>query len=111
MAVSSIFLSKTFDNGTICASEQSVIVVDAVYDALQLEFIKRGAYFLNAEEREKVRQVILTDGRLNASIVQYGLRSNPHTRRSPSHPPGCRGTLRAFFSPFFKGCAREIGLK
>ena len=69
MAVSSILVSKTFDNGTICASEQSVIVVDAVYDAVQLEFIKRGAYFLNAEEREKVRQVILNDGRLNAEIV------------------------------------------
>ena len=53
MAVSSILLSKTFDSGRICASEQSVVVVDEVYDAVQLEFIKRGAYFLNAEEREQ----------------------------------------------------------
>jgi len=69
MAVSSILLSKTFDNGTICASEQSVIVVDAVYETVREEFIKRGAYFLNSEERDQVRQVILTDGRLNAEIV------------------------------------------
>jgi len=69
MAVSSIILSKTFDNGTICASEQSVVVVDAIYDAVREEFIKRGAYFLNEQERDQVRQVILTDGRLNAAIV------------------------------------------
>lgn len=69
MAVSSIILSKTFDNGTICASEQSVIVVDAVYEVVREEFIKRGAYFLNSEERDQVRKVILTDGRLNAEIV------------------------------------------
>lgn len=69
MAVSSIILSKTFDNGTICASEQSVVVVDAVYESVRQEFIKRGAYFLNAEERDRVRQVILTDGHLNPKIV------------------------------------------
>ncbi len=69
MAVSSIILSKTFDNGTICASEQSVVVVDAIYDAVREEFIKRGAYFLNEQERDQVRQVILTEGRLNAAIV------------------------------------------
>ena len=69
MAVSSIILSKTFDNGTICASEQSVVVVDAVYEAVREEFIKRGAYFLNAEDRDKVRRVILNDGRLNVAIV------------------------------------------
>lgn len=69
MAVSSIILSKTFDNGTICASEQSVVVVDAVYESVRQEFIKRGAYFLNAEERDRVRQVILTDGHLNPAIV------------------------------------------
>jgi acetaldehyde dehydrogenase/alcohol dehydrogenase len=69
MAVSSIIISKTFDNGTICASEQSVVVVDAIYDAVREEFIKRGAYFLNEQERDQVRQVILTDGRLNAAIV------------------------------------------
>ncbi len=69
MAVSSIILSKTFDNGTICASEQSVVVVDAIYDEVRKEFIKRGAYFLNEEERHQIRRVILTDGRLNAAIV------------------------------------------
>ena len=69
MAVSSILVSKTFDNGTICASEQSVVVVDAVYEAVKQEFIKRGAYFLNAQERDQVRGVILTEGRLNAAIV------------------------------------------
>ncbi|XHL95061.1 MAG: bifunctional acetaldehyde-CoA/alcohol dehydrogenase [Microcoleus anatoxicus] len=69
MAVSSIILSKTFDNGTICASEQSVVVVDAVYESVRQEFIKRGAYFLNSEERDRVRQVILTDGHLNPKIV------------------------------------------
>jgi len=69
MAVSSIILSKTFDNGTICASEQSVVVVEEIYDAVRQEFIKRGAYFLNADERDMVRKVILTDGHLNAAIV------------------------------------------
>lgn len=69
MAVSSILLSKTFDNGMICASEQSVVVVDAVYDTVKQEFEDRGAYFLSAEERDQVRQVILKDGRLNAEIV------------------------------------------
>ncbi|OIP75253.1 MAG: bifunctional acetaldehyde-CoA/alcohol dehydrogenase [Oscillatoriales cyanobacterium CG2_30_44_21] len=69
MAVSSIILSKTFDNGTICASEQSVVVVDEIYDTVREEFIKRGAYFLNTEERDKIRNVILADGHLNAAIV------------------------------------------
>ena len=69
MAVSSIILSKTFDNGTICASEQSVVVVDAIYETVREEFIKRGAYFLNETERDLVRNVILTDGHLNAAIV------------------------------------------
>lgn len=55
MAVSSIMLSKTFDNGVICASEQSVVVVSKVYDEVRSEFIRRGAYFLNEEEKEKVR--------------------------------------------------------
>lgn len=55
MAVSSILLSKTFDNGVICASEQSVVAVDKVYDRVKAEFIKRGAYFLSEEEKVKVR--------------------------------------------------------
>ena len=69
MAVSSVLQSKTFDNGMICASEQSVVVVDAIYEAVKVEFIKRGAYILNPEEAEKVAKVILVDGRLNAGIV------------------------------------------
>ncbi|MDY6940069.1 MAG: bifunctional acetaldehyde-CoA/alcohol dehydrogenase [Cyanobacteriota bacterium] len=69
MAVSSILLSKTFDNGTICASEQSVVVVDEVYEAVKQEFCARGAYFLNPEEKAKVGNLILKNGRLNAAIV------------------------------------------
>ena len=69
MAVNSILLSKTFDNGVICASEQSVQVVDSVYKEVRAEFIKRGAYILNEKETEKVRGVILKNGGLNADIV------------------------------------------
>ncbi|MDX2231233.1 MAG: bifunctional acetaldehyde-CoA/alcohol dehydrogenase [Leptolyngbyaceae cyanobacterium bins.349] len=69
MAVSSIILSKTFDNGMICASEQSVVVVDDVYDEVRAEFIARGAYFLTAEERQRVGQLMIVNGRLNADIV------------------------------------------
>jgi acetaldehyde dehydrogenase/alcohol dehydrogenase len=69
MAVSSILLSKTFDNGMICASEQSVVVEDAVYDEVRQEFEDRGAYLLKPEELDKVRNIILKDGRLNAQIV------------------------------------------
>ena len=69
MAVSSIIHSKTFDNGMICASEQSVIVLDAVYDAVRSEFAARGCYFLNPEELDKLRSVILINGALNAKIV------------------------------------------
>lgn len=69
MAVSSILLSKTFDNGMICASEQSVVVVDSVYETVKEEFLERGAYFLNPEEREKVASKISVNGRLNAEIV------------------------------------------
>ncbi len=69
MAVSSILMSKTFDNGMICASEQSVTAVKDVYDAVKAEFIKRGAYILNAKEKEKLGKVIMIDGHLNAAIV------------------------------------------
>lgn len=69
MAVSSILLSKTFDNGMICASEQSVVVEEAVYDTVRQEFADRGAYLLNAEELDKFRQIILKDGHLNGAIV------------------------------------------
>ncbi|EAW36184.1 bifunctional acetaldehyde-CoA/alcohol dehydrogenase [Lyngbya sp. PCC 8106] len=69
MAVSSIILSKTFDNGMICASEQSVVVVDEVYDSVKAEFQARGAYFLTPEERERLGKKIIINGRLNAEIV------------------------------------------
>lgn len=69
MAVSSVLLSKTFDNGVICASEQSVIVVKDVYDKVKAEFEYRGAYILSAKEKEKVAKILLPDGRLNAEIV------------------------------------------
>jgi acetaldehyde dehydrogenase/alcohol dehydrogenase len=69
MAVNSILISKTFDNGMICASEQSVIVLDDIYDEVRDEFLERGAYLLNDEEKAKVREIILKNGRLNAAIV------------------------------------------
>ncbi len=69
LAVSSILLSKTFDNGMICASEQSVIVVDEIYDRVREEFALRGAYFLNSEERDKVSQILVKDGHINPAIV------------------------------------------
>ena len=69
LAVNSIIHSKTFDNGMICASEQSVIVLDKVYDEAKTEFIKRGCYILNNEETEKVRKTIIINGALNAKIV------------------------------------------
>jgi acetaldehyde dehydrogenase / alcohol dehydrogenase len=69
MAVSSILLSKTFDNGVICASEQTVIVMDEVYEEVRNEFIERGAYFLKGDEVDKVRGIILKNGALNAAIV------------------------------------------
>ncbi|MEM9217204.1 MAG: bifunctional acetaldehyde-CoA/alcohol dehydrogenase [Cyanobacteria bacterium P01_F01_bin.150] len=69
MAVSSILLSKTFDNGMICASEQSAIALSSVYDAVKDELVKRGAYILNSEEKAKVAGMILKNGRLNAAIV------------------------------------------
>ena len=69
LAVNSIIHSKTFDNGMICASEQSVIVLDKVYDAVKAEFEKRGCYILNSEEIEKVRKTIIINGALNAKIV------------------------------------------
>ena len=69
LAVNSIIHSKTFDNGMICASEQSVIVLDGVYDAVKTEFAARGCYFLSPEETEKVRKTIIINGALNAKIV------------------------------------------
>ena len=69
MAVSSIIHSKTFDNGMICASEQSVTVVGDAYDAVKKEFQDRGCYFLKPDELDKVRHTILINGALNAKIV------------------------------------------
>ena len=69
LAVNSIIHSKTFDNGMICASEQSVIVHKNVYDAVKTEFASRGCYFLKPDETEKVRKTILINGALNAKIV------------------------------------------
>lgn len=69
MAVNSIILSKTFDNGMICASEQSVTVLEGVYDQVKKEFADRGCYFLKKAEIEKVRKTIIINGALNAKIV------------------------------------------
>ncbi len=69
MAVSSIIHSKTFDNGMICASEQSVTVLDSIYEKVKAEFLYRGCYFLNEEELGKVRKTIMINGALNARIV------------------------------------------
>jgi acetaldehyde dehydrogenase/alcohol dehydrogenase len=68
-AVASILMSKTFDNGVVCASEQSVIVVDSAYDAVKERFLKVGGHILNKKEAEAVRKVLLVDGHLNADIV------------------------------------------
>ena len=69
LAVNSIIHSKTFDNGMICASEQSVIVSDKIYDRVKEEFMRRGCYLLNPEQTEKVRKTIIINGALNAKIV------------------------------------------
>ena len=69
MAVNSVIHSKTFDNGMICASEQSVIVNKKIYDAVKKEFAYRGCYFLKGDELDKVRKTIIINGALNAKIV------------------------------------------
>ncbi|WP_101911077.1 bifunctional acetaldehyde-CoA/alcohol dehydrogenase [Marasmitruncus massiliensis] len=69
LAVNSIIHSKTFDNGMICASEQSVILLDSIYEQAKKEFADRGCYLLNREETEKVRKTIIINGALNAKIV------------------------------------------
>lgn len=68
-AVASILMSKTFDNGVVCASEQSVVIVDAVYDQVKQRFHSHGGHILSAKERAAVGKVILKDGALNADIV------------------------------------------
>ncbi len=69
LAVSSVIHSKTFDNGMICASEQSVVVLDPIYDSVKAEFIRRGCHILTEEEAEKVRAILLVNGTVNAKIV------------------------------------------
>ncbi|MCQ8211584.1 bifunctional acetaldehyde-CoA/alcohol dehydrogenase [Cetobacterium somerae] len=69
MAVNSILLSKTFDNGVICASEQAVIIPTSIYDKVKEEFLARNAYILKGEEVDKVRKTIVIDGHLNGDIV------------------------------------------
>ena len=69
LAVNSIIHSKTFDNGMICASEQSTIVLDGIYDAVKAEFEARGCHFLKDDELDKVRSTIIINGSLNAKIV------------------------------------------
>ncbi|GKU25437.1 bifunctional acetaldehyde-CoA/alcohol dehydrogenase [Clostridium folliculivorans] len=69
MAVSSILLSKSFDNGVICASEQSVLVLDSVYDHVKREFEDRGGYVLKTSEAEKLRKILLVNGNINPNIV------------------------------------------
>jgi acetaldehyde dehydrogenase/alcohol dehydrogenase len=69
LAVNSIIHSKTFDNGMICASEQSVIALQSIYDKVKAEFKRRGCYFLTPDETEKVRKTIIVNGALNAKIV------------------------------------------
>ena len=69
LAVNSVIHSKTFDNGMICASEQSVIVLDPIYEQVRHEFAARGCYFLYGEELDKVRKTMIINGSLNAGIV------------------------------------------
>ncbi|MGL4980015.1 MAG: aldehyde dehydrogenase family protein, partial [Plesiomonas sp.] len=68
-AVASVLMSKTFDNGVVCASEQAVIVVDEIYDQVKARFASHNGYVLNKEEADKVRKVILINGAMNANIV------------------------------------------
>jgi acetaldehyde dehydrogenase/alcohol dehydrogenase len=69
MAASSVLLSKTFDNGVICASEQSLIVLDPVYEAVKRELVKRGAYLLSPGEADMVRKVLMVNGAINSAVV------------------------------------------
>ncbi len=69
LAVSSILMSKTFDNGMICASEQSIVCVKDVYEDVKKELVYRGAYILSPKEKEKLSNVIFIDGKLNSAIV------------------------------------------
>ena len=68
-AVASILMSKTFDNGVVCASEQAVIVVDSIYNQVKERFATHAGYILSKDEADKVRKVLLINGALNADIV------------------------------------------
>ncbi|MDE9558241.1 hypothetical protein KKJ06_23460, partial [Xenorhabdus bovienii] len=68
-AVASILMSKTFDNGVICASEQSVIVVDVIYEQVRERFSTHGGYLLQGKELKAIQDIILKNGNLNAAIV------------------------------------------
>ena len=72
MAVSSIILSKTFDNGVICASEQSVVAVDEVYGAVRERFAAQGCLVMDEAQKRKLAAVLVKDGRINADIVGQG---------------------------------------
>lgn len=78
MAVNSILLSKTFDNGVICASEQSVVVIASKYEEVKQEFKFRGAHILSETEKQKVAKVIIIDGKLNADIVGQSAQKIAH---------------------------------
>ena len=67
--VSSILMSKTFDNGVVCASEQAIIVLDEIYDQVKDRFAKYGAYVMSPDEADKVRPLLFINGALNADIV------------------------------------------
>lgn len=69
MAVNSIIMSKTFDNGVICASEQSIVVVDSMYKAVKKEFIARGCAFITGKDKDKLAKTIIVDGHVNSKIV------------------------------------------
>lgn len=69
MAVSSVIMSKTFDNGMICASEQSIVVEESVYEKVKDEFIARGCHFVTGKDRKKLAETIVVNGKLNANIV------------------------------------------
>lgn len=69
MAVSSVIMSKTFDNGMICASEQAVVAVESVYEKIKAEFVKRGCIFLSKEEKQKLKKILFLNGKLNSDVV------------------------------------------
>ena len=69
MTVNYVLMSKTFDNGVICATEQAVIVDESIYEKVRKEFLERGAYILTEEEKQKVREILFVNGNLNADVV------------------------------------------